>query len=60
MTATTTTVLRCDRDGCRESLAAEPRENDLELRIRAARDHGWRFTPSLRQGGQTDLCRWHA
>jgi len=60
MSTTMTVSLRCDHEGCRESLAAEPRETDLELRRRAFRAHGWRCSPSLRHGGHTDLCRWHA
>jgi hypothetical protein len=60
MTAMSATVIRCDATGCRASLAAEPRETDLELRIRASRDRGWRFAPSLRAGGHTDLCEAHA
>lgn len=60
MSNTTTTVLRCDRPGCRASLAQEPRETILELRIRANRVNGWRCTPSLAQGGHTDYCEVHA
>lgn len=60
MTASTGTVIRCDITGCRDTIAAQPRETDLELRRRASRDHGWRFTPSLRHGGHTDLCESHA
>lgn len=37
MTATTTTVLRCDGVNCREQIVARPRETDYELRRRDAR-----------------------
>jgi len=58
MTATTTTVLRCDGVNCREQIIARPRETDHELRRRAMREQGWRF--ALPRGRQRDYCRWHA
>lgn len=60
MTARKVNVLTCDAEGCREQIAARDAEAALELRVRAARENGWRSTPSLAQGGHTDLCRWHA
>lgn len=60
MTATQTTVLRCDGgDGrCREMVLGRPRETEYELHIRAMREQGWRY--SAQGGPPRDLCRWHA
>lgn len=60
MTATQTTVLRCDvaSGGCSETVTARPRETDYELRRRAMRENGWRY--SVTRGRESDLCRWHA
>lgn len=60
MTTTTATVLRCDHAGCRATVAQEPRETLLELRIRVNRVNGWRCSPSLAHGGHTDYCEVHA
>jgi len=59
VTATTTTVLRCDGVNCREQIVARPRETDYELRRRAMREQGWRYS-ALPRGRQRDYCRWHA
>lgn len=59
MTALTTTVLRCDGLNCREQIVARPRESDYELRRRAMREQGWRYS-DLPHGRQHDYCRWHA
>lgn len=61
MTATQTTVLRCDTTvtRCTETVAALPRETDHELRRRAMRENGWRYSaPS--GAAPADFCRWHA
>lgn len=60
MTAKNLPALVCDKDGCKEQLQAKDRESAYELRIRAVRDHGWRFERAKRGPGFIDYCRWHA
>lgn len=58
MTARKLNALTCDKEGCPEQLQALDRESAYELRIRAARDNGWRFEGAGQ--GFIDYCRWHA
>lgn len=59
MTAERVLVLSCDQPDCIQTVTAVDRESVRELRRRAARENGWETHPSFRQGGHTDLCRWH-
>lgn len=60
MTARKIVVLACDHDGCDAFLTAGDFESLPQLRARAAKENGWRSIPSFRDGGHTDLCRFHA
>lgn len=60
MTAAQITVPRCDavQTDCTETVPSRPRETNYELRRRAMRENGWRY--SVRGDTVQDLCRWHA
>lgn len=60
MTSAQTTILLCDatHTECTETVVAKPGETNFELRRRAMRVHGWRYT--ARERHVQDLCRWHA
>lgn len=60
MTAKKVKVIVCDHPSCTAQLAARRGETFPELRRRAVRENGWWSAASTRDGGYTDICRWHS
>ncbi len=51
--------ITCDTTGCTQTIHQRDRESIYELRIRAARDHGWMVGFNPWGGDCDDFCEVH-